>query len=162
MGCEFAQTQEWDNDTAISWDLLQYDEHKGMLELIKDLNQLYQSKSALHYYDFEPQGFQWIDCENSAQSIFSYIRHHNGKMIIVILNFTPVPRESFTLNVVSAGAYKEIFNSDSHFYAGSNYGGNGSGNATELYAQQQTHDSFPYFLTLNLPPLGGLILELIN
>ena len=87
MGTEFAQTTEWNEDTGLPWHLLQNDKHQGVQKLVQDLNNLYTTKSALHYFDFDPDGFQWIDCNDKAQSIISYMRKHDGKLVLVILNF---------------------------------------------------------------------------
>ena len=154
MGNEFAQTSEWDEDTGLPWYLLEQENHQGIQKLVQDLNSLYAEKSALHYYDFQSEGFQWIDCEDKDHSIISYIRKHNGKNILIVLNFTPVPRKNYHIGCPSSGAYKEIFNSDSNYYNGSNIGNNGI-----IYASESSITSYPNSMSINLPPLAGLIFE---
>ncbi|HFD32776.1 MAG TPA: 1,4-alpha-glucan branching protein GlgB [Gammaproteobacteria bacterium] len=154
MGNEFAQTSEWNQDVGLPWHLLDHNRHKGVQALIRDLNHLYASKSPLHYHDFEGEGFQWIDCEDNSQSIISYLRKHHGKNVIVILNFTPVPRKNYVIGCPHDGQFKEIFNSDSSYYSGENIGNHGI-----IYANPTPRSHFPYSLSVTIPPLAGLILE---
>ena len=154
MGNEFGQTTEWNEDTGLPWHLLEHKNHQGVQKLVQDLNNLYTQKSALHYYDFGNEGFQWIDCNDKDHSIISYIRKHNGKNIIVILNFTPIPRNNYNVGSPIGGQFKEILNSDSSYYDGENIGNHGI-----IYANSSSNTDFPYSLNVNLPPLGGLILE---
>ena len=125
-----------------------------MQTLVKDLNNLYKTHPALFAHDFEPQGFEWLDCHDVQQSIISYRRKSKHEEIIVILNFTPVPRENYRLGVPYEGTYTEIFNSDSKFYDGSNVG-NGAV-VTESVAWMNQ----PYSISINVPPLGALILKI--
>ena len=157
MGCEMAQYEEWNEDTTLSWDVLNFPLHQGISRVIGDLNQLYRDKSALHYYEFNEQGFSWIDCTDSSQSIISYQRKHNGKTIVVVLNFTPVPRENYRLGVPFSGQYNEILNSDSAHYGGSNMGNGGA-----LHTNNKNWMNQPDSLILNLPPLAGVVLEYCN
>ncbi len=155
MGSEFAQTSEWNHNQGLAWDLLQYPPHQGMLSLVGDLNHLYRSHKALYQYEFEPQGFEWIDCNDTDQSILSYLRKDDqGELIIVILNFTPIPRHGYRIGVPEPGGYQEILNSDSHFYFGSNMG-----NEANLYADDKKWMGRPCSVTLTLPPLAGLVLR---
>ncbi len=155
MGSEFAQYEEWDEDATLSWQLLEYPNHQGVKTLLADLNNLYKTLPALHYHDFEVAGFEWIDCHDSEQSIISFLRKYNNQTMLVVLNFTPVSRENYRLGVPAAGTYKEIFNSDSNYYCGSNVGNNGYIHAEEFPWMNRVHS-----ISLNLPPLGGLILTL--
>ncbi len=122
MGCEFGQGTEWSCNRTLDWYVLDYAHHRGLQTLVKDLNKLYSSHAALHRYDFEHQGFEWIDCHDYQQSIISYRRKSAHEDLIVILNFTPGPRESYRIGVPQPGTYFEIFNSDSQYYDGSNVG----------------------------------------
>ena len=122
MGCEFAQGGEWNHDSALDWYVLQYPHHAGVKQLVGDLNGLYKQQAALHKYDFDPVGFEWIDCHDTDQSVLSYLRKSDNESIIVVLNFTPVIRENYRIGVPEAGDYEVIFNSDSSFYSGSNAG----------------------------------------
>jgi len=154
MGCEFAQGNEWDHDRALDWQLLQYPLHQGIKTLVGDLNRIYRQHPALNHYDFERRGFEWIDCNDTDQSVLSYLRCSDDENIIVILNFTPVPRVNYRIGVPEAGVYKEIFNSDSEFYAGSNVS-----NGVNIPAQDVSWMNRPASLTLTLPPLAGIVLR---
>jgi 1,4-alpha-glucan branching enzyme len=153
MGCEFAQGTEWNVNQVLDWYVLEYAHHRGVQNVVKDLNQLYQSQPALYRHEFHHQGFEWIDCHDVQHSIISYRRKDGDDELIVILNFTPVVREHYRIGVPEAGVYKEIFNSDSVFYDGSNTG-NG-----EVWAQALPWMNLPHSVWLTLPPLGGLVLK---
>ncbi len=154
MGSEFAQGTEWGFNRSLDWYLLQFPHHQGMQTLVKDLNQLYTSQPALYQHDFEGQGFEWIDCHDVQQSVISYRRKSADEDLIVILNFTPVPRQEYRIGVPAAGSYTTIFNSDSQYYDGSNVGNAIS--ASEPIAWMNQTDS----ITVTLPPLAGIILKL--
>jgi 1,4-alpha-glucan branching enzyme len=154
MGGEFAQGREWNHDTSLDWHLLDYPNHQGIHALLRDLNHLYRSLPALHYYDFEQQGFEWIDCHDSAQSIITYLRKGHSDLVVIALNFTPVPRDGYRIGVPYPGTYQEVFNSDSAFYGGSN-----TGNSGALQAESIAWMNRPYSLNLTLPPLAGIVLQ---
>jgi len=125
-----------------------------MQRLAADLNRLYATTAALHELDFEVDGFSWIDCHDVEQSVVSWLRRaRNGQFVVVVVNFTPVPRRGYRLGVPEAGAYREIFNSDSR-----HYGGGDVGNSGQLQARTQTWMGRPASLELTLPPLGGIVL----
>ncbi|TNF92139.1 MAG: 1,4-alpha-glucan branching protein GlgB [Gammaproteobacteria bacterium] len=155
MGCEFAQGSEWDNDKALDWYVLDYPLHQGIKRLISDLNNLYRNEPALYQADFEPTGFEWIDCNDSTQSTLVYQRKSHNDTIVVALNFTPVPRENFRIGVPVAGHYKEVVNSDSEFYAGSNMGNAGFLHSEQIAAMGREHS-----VSLKLPPLAAVVLKL--
>ncbi len=155
MGTEFAQGTEWNSATTLDWYVLQYDFHRGMQMLVGDLNRLYHSSPELHHYEFEWQGFSWIDCHDADQSIVSYLRKKEDDFLVVVINFTPVPRQGYRIGVPRAGRYTEALNSDSHFYAGS---GVGNGNV-ELIAEERPWMEHPYSIVITVPPLGGLVLK---
>lgn len=157
MGNEFGQTTEWNHDESLPWHLLEYDRHQGIYRLIKDLNHLYRQYPALHASDFSPQGFQWMDCDDTTHSVISYTRNHNGKMLLVILNLTPVPRENYLINSPVNSSFKEIFNSDSRYYGGGDIGNHGI-----IPAGHSDNQHLPYSISLNLPPLGALVLAPID
>ncbi len=154
MGCEFGQGTEWDFDRALDWYVLDYPLHRGMLNLVRDLNHMYRDTAALHRFEFEPQGFEWIDCHDSDQSIMSYLRRAEDEICVVILNFTPVPRYDYRIGVPYAGAYSEGLNSDSDYYSGSNLGNGG-----QLIAEEIPWMGRPYSIRLTVPPLAGLVLR---
>jgi 1,4-alpha-glucan branching enzyme len=155
MGNEFAQGLEWDESEALEWHLRDQPYHKGVNALLTDLNRLYRELPPLYQIDFEFGGFEWIDCHDSSQSILSYLRKdRDGREVLVVLNFTPVPREGYRIGVNFPGTYREIFNSDSEFYDGSNLG-NGKPIVTEAIAWMGRNQS----ISLTLPPLGAILLE---
>jgi 1,4-alpha-glucan branching enzyme len=155
MGNEFAQGLEWDDSEALEWHLSDKPYHQGIATLVRDLNRLYKELPPLHQIEFEFSGFEWIDCHDSSQSILSYLRKdRDGREILVVLNFTPVPREDYRIGVNLPGEYREIFNSDSTFYDGSNMG-NGKPLAAEPMPWMGRNQS----ISLILPPLGAILLE---
>jgi len=154
MGCEFGQGTEWNFNKELDWYVLDYPHHKGMQALVKDLNSLYKKHPALYQHDFDHHGFDWIDCHDSQQSIISYRRKTEHEDLIVVLNFTPVARDQYRIGVPEAGAYTEIFNSDSSYYDGSNVG-----NGTAL-SEPTAWMNLPHSVCLTLPPLGAVILKL--
>ena len=157
MGCEFAQRQEWNYDQALDWHLLQSPPHQGVKALIRDLNRCYTTFPALHYHDFSHQGFSWIDCNDAAQSILVYSRRYNDTHLVIALNFTPVPRKHYRIGVPHAGTYRELINTDSQYYGGSNMG-NGAGLQSEALPWMGCQHS----VELTLPPLAGLVLQPIS
>ncbi|MDD5037193.1 MAG: 1,4-alpha-glucan branching protein GlgB [Methylococcaceae bacterium] len=154
MGCEFAQGEEWNHSRALDWYVLDYPLHRGMQKLISDLNRTYRENSPLYKFDFDPKGFEWIDCHDAPQSVLSYLRRDGDAIILIILNFTPVPRPNYRIGVPEAGGYAEIFNSDSEYYGGSN-----TGNCF-MEAQEKEWMGRPYSIVMTIPPLGGVILSL--
>ncbi len=154
MGCEFAQGNEWNHAASLDWYVLDYPLHQGIKTLVGDLNRLYQQHPALYNHDFEPNGFEWIDCNDTDQSVLSYLRKGKDETLIVVLNFTPVPRENYRIGVPAAGHYEEVMNSDSSFYQGSNMG-----NAGHIESQDIAWMNRPCSLTLTLPPLAALVLK---
>jgi 1,4-alpha-glucan branching enzyme len=153
MGCEFGQRQEWNNKKSLDWYILDYPFHKGIKDLVKDLNTAYIKSPQLHKNDFNHQGFQWINCDDHEQSVLCYMRKFNDKYSIVVLNFTPVLRENYKIGIPENRAYKEMLNSDSSYYGGSNVG-----NGDCITAEEGPLMGYPYTLRLTLPPLAGIIL----
>ncbi|VAW95503.1 1,4-alpha-glucan (glycogen) branching enzyme, GH-13-type [hydrothermal vent metagenome] len=154
MGCEFGQGEEWDHDKELDWYVLQYPLHAGVKKLVSDLNSLYKQQAALHQYDFDDCGFEWIDCHDTEQSVLSYLRKSEQESIIVILNFTPIVREAYRIGVPELAEYDIIFNSDSDYYSGSNAGSHSSIQAENIKWMNQSAS-----LELTLPPLAGLVLK---
>lgn len=154
MGCEFAQGAEWNFNQALDWYVMDYSYHQGMHTLVKDLNHMYVEHPALFQHDFDNQGFEWIDCHDMEQSIISYARKTENETLIVILNFTPVPRENYRIGVPDPGTYKEIFNSDSQYYSGSN-AGNGHVHTEETPWMNQNQS-----INILIPPLAGIVLKI--
>ena len=154
MGNEFAHGREWDHSSALDWWILDFPHHKGVQALTRDVNHLYRNTPALHRYEFEPQGFDWIDCHDSAQSVISYVRKAEHDLVVVILNFTPVVRHDYRIGVPDPGVYRVALNSDSEFYWGSNVDV-----GIVLHAEPTPWMGRPYSLQLTLPPLAGLVLR---
>ena len=153
MGQEFAQDREWNHDASLDWELLERPRHQGVRRLVADLNRLYALQPALHSLDFEVQGFSWIDCHDSAQSVLSFIRRAGPAVAVVVLNFTPIPRFKYRIGVPLAGEWREAFNSDSTYYGGANVG-----NAGVARTEPRPWMEHPQSLELSLPPLGGIVL----
>jgi 1,4-alpha-glucan branching enzyme len=153
MGGEFGQRGEWYHAASLDWNLLGYPEHRGLQQLVADLNSIYRREAALHEVDFDWQGFQWIDCNDADASVLSFLRRARNPQdfLVVAANFTPVARENYRVGVPEPGWYREIFNSDAEFYAGSNYG-NGGG----VMAEPVPWMGMEYSLPLRLPPLAAL------
>lgn len=155
MGNELAQVAEWRHDGELDWQVLSDPDHHGVQTLLRDLNRLYVERRALHALDFDSAGFQWIDCQDAEQSVVSYMRFGDDRLfVIVVLNFTPVPRHGYSIGVPQGGRYRELFNSDSRHYGGSNLGNDGS-----AIAAANPCNGRPATLSLTLPPLAGLILS---
>ena len=158
MGTEFGQGKEWDSSAVLDWYVLEYPYHQGVQRLVKDLNRLYHSSPALYRYEFEWQGFEWIDCNDSDQSVLSFVRRDGDESFVTIVNFTPVPRHGYRIGVPAPGGYREILNSDSALYAGSNLGNGDS----VLVADEIPWMGRPHSLALTLPPLAGIILRPVD
>jgi 1,4-alpha-glucan branching enzyme len=156
MGSEIAQWHEWNYDAELQWDLLQWDTHRGIQKLVADLNHLVQREPALHEVDFESQGFEWIDCMSADDSVLCYMRKARNPedFLVVALNFTPVVRR-YRIALPRAGYYREIFNSDSSYYSGSNVG-----NYPGVHADaNHEHYGRPCSMEVNLPPLGVIVFK---
>jgi 1,4-alpha-glucan branching enzyme len=132
MGQAFAQDREWNHDASLDWELLDRPRHQGVRRLVADLNRLYALQPALHSLDFEVEGFFWIDCHDSAQSVLSFIRRAGPAVAVVVLNFTPIPRFKYRIGVPLAGRWREAFNSDSAYYGGANVGNAGVAEASRV------------------------------
>jgi 1,4-alpha-glucan branching enzyme len=156
MGCEIGQWNEWNADHQIQWELLEWDTHKGVQRLMRDLNALYRREKSLHEVDFEFTGFEWIDCHNYQDSILAYVRRaaEPSDFTIAIVNFTPVVRRNYRLGVPEGGWYQEVFNSDSEYYGGSNVG-----NFPGVMAEASESHGRPYSIQLTLPPLSVVVLK---
>ena len=155
MGSEFAQDPEWNEAASLDWDALEFDpKRRGLLNLISDLNRLYRTEKPLHATDFFSDGFDWIDCNDAEQSVLVSQRLAGDESLIVIANFTPVPRHHYRIGVPSAGGYLEVMNTDSAHYGGSNIG-NGGFIASEPKPWMNQQQS----VSLTLPPLSVVVLR---
>ena len=156
MGGEFGQWREWGHDQALQWDLLQYESHVGLQRYVKDLNRIYVSEPALYEIDYDPSGFEWIDFRDTDSNIVSFIRRGKAsdQILVFVFNFTPVPRMDYRIGAPHPGFYKELINSDSTVYGGSNIGMGGG-----IKAESRPWHGQPYSFSLHLPPLGMLVLK---
>ncbi len=153
MGGEFGQWDEWNHEACLEWHLLQYPPHQGIQAWVKDLNHLYRSEPALHELDCEPSGFEWIDRQDWEQSVISFIRRAKDprRTVLVVCNYTPVPRHNYRVGVPHGGFWREILNSDSTAYGGSGQGNFGGIEATPVQGHGRTAS-----LLLTLPPLSSV------
>jgi 1,4-alpha-glucan branching enzyme len=151
MGGEIGQWSEWNHDQSLDWNLLENPMHGGLQKWVADLNHTYRTEPALHELDFDWQGFDWIDCNDSEQSVISLVRKGKSaqEVVLAVCNFTPVPRYNYRIGVPAAGFWRELLNSDA-----GDYGGSGMGNMGGLYADEISHHGQPYSLDLTLPPLA--------
>jgi 1,4-alpha-glucan branching enzyme len=152
MGQEFAQAAEWNEAKALDWHLLQHGPHEGMRQLVRDLNHVYRARPALHARDCEPEGFSWLIVDDSANSVFAWLRKAPGaNPVAVISNFTPVRRDNYRLPLPHAGTWREIMNTDAGFY-----GGTGAGNFGRVFAAE---NGGGIAAEVTLPPLATLYFE---
>jgi 1,4-alpha-glucan branching enzyme len=156
MGMEFGQRGEWNVWGDLEWDKLNYSEHKGLLNLVDDLNSYYKSEPALWRNDFDHYGFQWIDCDDTSHSVVSFMRRDEkeSNWVVVVCNFTPICRGNYRIGVPVEGYYREAFNSDSSRYGGSNQGNLG-GKFTDAWGMH----SYGQSLDICLPPLSVLVFK---
>ncbi len=153
MGGELAQYHEWNSNSHLDWHLLQYPLHAGIQRLVRDLNTVYRDFPALHQRDHEPEGFQWIIHNDTNESVFSFMRRDNEKRFVVIIsNFTPIPRYGYRIGITEPGWYREIINTDAEIY-----GGSGIHNQA-LLAQPIPSNGMPYSLVVTAPPLATCML----
>jgi 1,4-alpha-glucan branching enzyme len=156
MGDEWGQAQEWSHESGLDWNQSEQPLHAGARQWVADLNRLYRTEPALHEQDCKSPGFEWIDCNDSASSTISFIRKgvHTNDCILVLCNFTPVPRMEYQVGVPFGGFWQEMLNSDASIY-----GGGGIGNLGGVEAAPVSWHGQPFSLTLALPPLAGVFLK---
>jgi 1,4-alpha-glucan branching enzyme len=156
MGGEFGQRSEWQHDRSLDWFVLEYDPHRGVQNLVADLNRLYKSEPALHQLDCDPAGFEWIDAQDAGASTYAFLRKPSagGDRILCVFNFTPVVRHDYRVGVPGAGYWQEVLNTDAGCYWGSNVGNSGG-----LHAEYIPWHGRPYSLNLTLPPLAAVFLK---
>jgi len=156
MGDEFAQMREWAHDLSLEWHLLQFPFHRGLQSWVEQLNRVYRAEPALHELDNDPAGFEWVDCNDSTASTISLLRKSKSQEhgVVVVCNFTPVPRMGYRLGVPVGGFWRELLNSDAN-----EYGGSGLGNLGGVEAEEEPAHGRPYSLNLTLPPLSAVFLK---
>ncbi len=156
MGTDLGQWEDWNHDRSLQWHLLDYAPHKGLQNLVRDLNALYRSEPALYECDFTHEGFEWIDLNDYQKSIISFVRksRENQSQIIAVCNFTPQTWKEYRIGVPQGGFWKEILNSDAGIYGGSNQGNEGGKEAEHIPCHGR-----PFSLSLTIPPMGILFLK---
>ena len=157
MGCEFGQSAEWNFKGSLDWHLLDYDFHKGVKQLITDLNTLYKTYPALHEKQFNPEGFEWINYSDHQNAVISFIRKGNKPKedVVVVCNFTPVVRENYRIGLPRKGKLTQVFNSDAIVYNGS-----GVTNAKAIKIDKEARDGREFSAALTLPPLGVMVFKM--
>lgn len=153
MGGEFGQWDEWCESRQLDWGIAGMDKHAGLCNMISELNRLYSEQPALHVYDFDQQGFQWLSCDDIENSVLAFIRRAEHDSVICLFNFTPKPLEDYIIGVPEAGSYQEIFNSDKAWYGGSDRVND------EIQTQRKSVHDFEQCLTITLPPLAALFVQ---
>ena len=154
MGAEFGQEHEWNHDAQLDWAALSDPLHGGLQNLVRDLNRLYRAWPALHASDSDPAGFSWLIGDDQDNSVIAFLRRYQGQTVLIVCNFTPVPRYNYRIGVPHAGRWLEKLNTDAAVYGGSNVGNAGSLQAEAMPAHGQNH-----VLSLTLPPLAALMLQ---
>jgi len=155
MGAEIAQYREWDHDQSLDWFLLEQPLHKGVQDLVRDLNRVYRDTSALHELDFSHEGFEWIDWQDADSSVLCWLRRAlDGSFVVCISNFTPLVRSGYRIGVPQAGSYSELLNTDAV-----KYGGSGVGLHGEIHTEKVAAHGRLYSLQIDLPPLATIILS---
>jgi 1,4-alpha-glucan branching enzyme len=156
MGCEFGQWDEWNDDQGLGWNLLRDAKHKGLRRWVRDLNTFYRGTAALYELDCEPEGFAWIDCNDSHNSVLCMLRkgRTTGDLVLAICNFTPTPQHNYRVGVPRGGHWEEVLNSDATLYCGSGQGNIGGAQATPVHWHGQSQS-----LNLTLPPLAMIALK---
>jgi 1,4-alpha-glucan branching enzyme len=151
MGGDIAQWREWNHDTSLDWHLLNEPQHQGLQRWVRDLNTFYRGQPALYDFDCSPAGFEWVDANDSEASVLSFLRKGRtpGDEILVVVNFTPVPRQNYRVGVPRGGRWLEVLNSDAPLY-----GGSGQGNLGGEHAAPVNCHGRPYLLNITVPPLG--------
>jgi 1,4-alpha-glucan branching enzyme len=156
MGSEFGQWNEWNHDHSLDWHSLDGEDHRGVQALIRTLNRIYRDEPALWEGDIDPAGFHFIDADNADDNVIVFMRTapRSGRRLICVGNFSPVVRRNYAIGVPVGGLYREILNTDSRYFGGSNVGNSGA-----VMAAGQARHGFDYSITITLPPLAVIWLE---
>ena len=157
MGCELGQYEEWNEESSLRWDVLQFDYHRKLQSLNRELNRFYRSRPALWQVDYNWEGFDWLDLHDVENSTIAFLRWDAGRQnfLVVVCNFTPVPRWNYRLGVPKHGYYREVFNTDAEMFGGSNMGNLGG-----VHSFPVGSHGHPASILFTLPPLAVIIFEL--
>jgi 1,4-alpha-glucan branching enzyme len=156
MGGEFGQRREWTHEDSLEWHVLEHATHAGVQRWLADLNRVYRAEGALHQKDFSQDGFRWVQRGDWEQSVLSFVRQGDERAppVLVVCNFTPVPRYNYRVGVPWGGHWRELLNSDAP-----DYGGSGVGNYGGVEASPMPYEDFSHSLNLTVPPLAALYLK---
>jgi len=156
MGDEFAQPSEWNHDTSLDWHVAESPMHAGVQKLVGHLNRVYESESAFHEKDVEPQGFEWMDCHDAERSTISWLRWNRDyrHVFLCVFNFSPSVLRNFKVGVPKSGFWREVVNTDAR-----EYGGSGQGNFGGVQSNPFGCHDRPHSLLMTLPPLAGVFFK---
>jgi 1,4-alpha-glucan branching enzyme len=156
MGGELAQRQEWSHERSLDWHLLKLAPHAGVQAWVRDLNRLLGAEPALHAKDFDPATFEWIDANDAEASVVAFLRRAEptDAQLLVVCNFTPIPRQAYRVGVPRAGTWQEVLNSDASIYGGAGWGNLGAVETAPISVHGR-----PHALALTLPPLSAIFLR---
>jgi 1,4-alpha-glucan branching enzyme len=159
MGSEFGQSSEWNHDQSLDWHLLEYLDHEGVRRLVRDLNLLYAAETAFHANDGNPAGFDWINCNDADSSTISFARRDplTGDVFVALGNYTPVLRSGYRIGFPRPGEWKEVINTDSAYYGGTNAGNGGS-----IHTEEVAYDGQPHSAAIMLPGSSTLIFKWVG
>jgi 1,4-alpha-glucan branching enzyme len=154
MGQEIGQREEWNHNTGLRWELLEFEPHRKLQALARELNRLYGQNPALYEVDFHYSGFEWVDFRDSENSVISFLRRAQDPhdFLLVCCNFTPVARSLYEIGVPEEGFYQEILNTDSELFGGSNLGNGGLVSSRPIPKHNR-----PYSISVTLPPLAVVV-----
>jgi 1,4-alpha-glucan branching enzyme len=156
MGAEIGQWEEWSEKRGLPWEVLHFPFHRKLQDYVRELNLLYSSHPAFYEVDYSFAGFEWVDFRDAENSIIGFIRRPagDGTFLLFCCNFTPVPRHDYRFGIPDPGFYREILNSDSHLFGGSNVGNNGGVHSEPVAYQKHYHS-----IRISLPPLAVVVFE---
>ncbi|TAK82840.1 MAG: 1,4-alpha-glucan branching enzyme, partial [Aquabacterium sp.] len=155
MGGDFGQRREWTHEGQLEWQETAHAGHGGMQRLVRQLNHVYRGVPALYEVDFNPEGFEWVEGDDTRHTVIAFIRRsHRGDPLLVVCNLTPVPRENYRVGVPAGGRWQELLNTDA-----ADFGGSGWGNLGGVDAEPVASHGRPYSIRLSLPPLSTLWLR---
>jgi 1,4-alpha-glucan branching enzyme len=154
MGAEFGQPREWNHHESLPWHLADEPKHAGIRALVRDLNRAYRGIPALHRLDHDGNGFSWLSWQDEVHSVLSFLRKDGTDHVVVLLNFTPVPRHGYRVGVPEPGRYREVLNSDSQYYGGSNLGN------PVVPTEPVPCMGQPHSIVVTMPPLAGIVFAL--
>jgi 1,4-alpha-glucan branching enzyme len=155
MSCEIGQFDEWDHNSSVQWHLLEFEPHRKLQTMVRELNRFYRSQPAMYEVDFSFAGFDWIDFRDVESSVILFLRYAEDRsdFLVFACNFTPLPRYNYRVGVPRAGQYREVFNTDWEGYGGSNVTNGDGPIASDPVSFHGHHQS----LAVTLPPLAVVV-----